>query len=236
MTFKLNIIYRAFVAMTTTGTPEYLALSDRAYLALRSQIADMTLRPGEHLHLSSLAKSLGLSNTPVREALNRLSSEGLVVTAAYRGFSVAPLLSYDELGQLLEVRSAIEISAVAGLGVDTDEASILEVRNQADKVAALSAADSLDIVSFNNADRDFHAALIDLSGNPFYSIAYQSLNIHTQVLRYYRSSSLPDAHMACAEHAAIVDALEARDVERAKTTIVTHIRNVRKRIVEGIGE
>src|ERR1700754_4553252 len=88
------------------------ALSDRVYHLLKARIIDLDLGPGERLHVENLAAQLGVSPTPVREALNRLSAERIVTAAAYRGFHVSLLLSSQELAQLLSARRVIETAAV----------------------------------------------------------------------------------------------------------------------------
>src|SRR5699024_1034108 len=94
------------------------AMTDRVYERLRARIIDLELEPEASLQIERLSKEFGVSPTPIREALNRLSTEGLVEAHAYRGFRVAALLDDEDLPHLIRAREVIEragASAAASL-------------------------------------------------------------------------------------------------------------------------
>src|SRR5262245_52210340 len=141
--------------MTGSGIPRD-GLTDRAYETLRDRILDGRLAPAERLQIDRLSKELGVSHTPVREALNRLTSEKLVTLAPYKGFSVTPLLDVESLRQLLEARRVIELGALersVRLATTSDLDGLRQVLAKLDGIVA---EPELDIVSFNQLDAEFH--------------------------------------------------------------------------------
>ena len=111
-------------ARFTLGAP---TKADAAYLELRAQILNSQLEPGSRIDQVMLAETLGLSTTPLREALRRLESEGLVVRSAHRDVTIAPL-SLVEAGQLFRVRTELEVLAIrlAAESMEPEEIELAE--------------------------------------------------------------------------------------------------------------
>ncbi|MGH3359449.1 MAG: GntR family transcriptional regulator [Nocardioidaceae bacterium] len=207
------------------------ALTDRSYDMLRDRIIDGRLAAGERLQIARLSADLGVSQTPVREALNRLTSDRLVSLAPYRGFSVAPLLDADNLVQLFEARRVIELGALQVSVVRATEQDSEELGLLLDKLDDLAAASQLDISSFNELDAAFHRATVALCGNTFLLNAYDDLHIHVQIARHYRSRPVGDARRAQSEHRAILAGFTAGDRDALLEAASTHISTVCNRLV-----
>jgi DNA-binding GntR family transcriptional regulator len=215
--------------MTGPGIPRD-GLTDRAYETLRDRILDGRLAPSERLQIDRLSKELGVSHTPVREALNRLTSEKLVTLAPYKGFSVTPLLDVVSLRLLLEARRVIELGAL-DRSVDLATESDLDgIRQVLAKLDGIVAEPDLDIVSFNQLDAEFHRLTVTPCRNPYLIGSYDDLRVHLQIARYYRGRPATDSQQAQVEHHAILDALAAGDRDALVDAASRHIDTVSGRL------
>jgi DNA-binding GntR family transcriptional regulator len=212
------------------------ALSDRVYQLLKTRIIELDLGPGERLQVEKLAVQLGVSPTPVREALNRLSAEGIVAAAAYRGFRVSPLLTAEELAQLLSARRLIETAAVALAPSECTPSEIEQLSDMVSEMDALNEADVLDAKTFNATDAAFHRLTVSLSGNRFLLNAFDSLHAHVQIARHYQGRSLNEAQSANIEHHRLLAAFAAGDGEAAAREAGLHIDGVLARLQARIDE
>lgn len=195
------------------------SLADLAYDALAEAIHNRAIKPGERLRIDALAAELGMSITPVREALARTAAAGLTRLDANRGYAVAPALDADGFHQLYAARRAVESAAVRGAGDepaawvrDLDPASVRPLRSLLSAMAELGrGASYAEYSHFSRLDHDLHVRLIRLSGNPFLLTAFESLNFHLHMSRLYAGAGVADYDEAHAEHTAIIDALDRRD-------------------------
>lgn len=139
----------------------FLTKSDLAYHSVRERILSGEYAPGVVLNQEALADAIGMSTTPLREAMRRLASEGLVQLDAHRDARVAPLTA-DEARDLFEVRSALD-SLAAGLAAGRrTEADIEALRRRAEDLAPIIEGAGEDVLV---AHRDFHATLYRASRN-----------------------------------------------------------------------
>lgn len=216
--------------MLTGELADRSALSDRVYVSLKTRIIDLELGPGERLHVDRLAAQLGVSPTPVREALNRLSAEGIVSSAAYRGFHVSSLLSSEELALLLSARRVIETAAVPK---GSEACSTVQGEQLSELVAdmdRLMQADVLDVKTFNATDAAFHRLTVAMSGNRFLLSAFDSLHAHVQIARHYQGRSLDEARSANIEHHRLLAAFADGNGELAAQEAGIHIDGVLARL------
>jgi DNA-binding GntR family transcriptional regulator len=212
------------------------ALTDRVYQLLKNRIIELDLGPGERLQVEKLAVQLGVSPTPVREALNRLSAEGIVTAAAYRGFHVSPLLSVEELAQLLSARRVIETAAVAMAPAASTPSEIEKLSAMVSEMDALNKAEVLDAKTFNATDAAFHRLTVSLSGNRFLLNAFDSLHAHVQIARHYQGRSLDEARSANIEHHRLLAAFASGDGDAAAREAGLHIDGVLARLQDRIDE
>lgn len=200
------------------------ARTDVAYEALSEAIFDRHFAPGGRLSIDGAAQRLGMSITPVREALTRLAGEGLIIRAANKGFTVAPLLSVQEFHALFTARRVLETEAMRprpdGTGTTARITDPLLVPDEVlDRLRALTRqmrdADRGPTYAgyshFTRLDGAFHQTLVELSGNRFLSGAWRGLHFHLHVSRLYAGAGVIDFEQACAEHEAIIRAAERRD-------------------------
>ncbi|MBW3601206.1 MAG: GntR family transcriptional regulator [Actinobacteria bacterium] len=205
-------------------------LSEAAYAALKARIINLVLPPGARLPLDQLAEQLRISPTPLREALTRLAAEKLVRFEPFKGFTVQPLLTFQELRHLHEVRLLLECHALensAGRVSRRDLASLGEDVDAMDEVLNVS---PLDVERFNSADARFHDRLISLAGNPMLTETYRSLNIHVQIARLFHRRGAEQSTAANSEHRRIVEALRRGDGQAAAEHVASHVRAVVRRL------
>ena len=201
--------------------------SERATVALREAILTGDLAGGEHLGEVELAERLGLSRTPVREALSRLAAEGLVDLHAHRGARVATFSPAD-LDGIFDVRRALEPRAtgLAATRAGADDLAALDALVTAMlEIGAPGPAQDLDaLVGLN---RDFHARLLAVADAPALSAALVNV-IHTPVqLRTFHTYDPASLARSLAHHAEIVAALRARDGDWASSVMRSHLGNAR---------
>lgn len=191
---------------------------------LRSRIIANELPFGAKLTEDSLAKELGISRTPIREAFNRLAQEGLVTVSPGRGAFVATL-SVDDMVQLLEIREGLEGMAARLATNRISKASLEKLRRRMEVEIRKSVGN--ESTEYSNVDREFHESVISACGNRHLCQLMKSLRDRLQMLRY-RSVILPGrARKSFQEHLEIIDALSARDPDLAENRVRTHIRNVK---------
>ncbi len=187
------------------------------------------LVPGAPLSIDALARDLQMSNTPVREALARLTADRLVVQVQNRGFLVSALPSETELAQMSDVRQLIELHIVETFEMhrlDTvDFAEIIEANRHPQDGPTFR-----DYRVFNRHDENFHRILVGLSGNPFLVRAWEDLHIHLQVARLYSGTGIIGEQEAADEHLAIIEALQRRDRAAAVAATRRHMDESRSRL------
>jgi DNA-binding GntR family transcriptional regulator len=233
--------------MNVSSAPEPLGrrvLRDSAYELLLTMLLDESLPPGTALSIDGLARQLGVSPTPVREALVHLEHTGLVTRTALRGYRVAPPLTGDQIGQLLDARNIVELGALR-LALQRRETLLPALRLAHARHEAIvaeldaspaEAADTDRIADYRRyfeADWAFHQTFLEHSDNPFLAQLSASLSAHVHRLRQTVGAGLTDSHDACAEHGRILAALErgAPDVT-VLAALEEHLAALRSRWVD----
>lgn len=217
-----------------TARPEdYLPLREAVFMTLRSQILKGELKPGERLMEITLANRLGVSRTPVREAIRKLEHDGLVVMVPRRGAHVAEI-TRQELLDVLEVRKSLEILAIQkACDRMTDEdlgRLVLAERTFAEQAARRDA----DITSLGEADEHFHDVIYESTGNR--RLVQMLSNLREQMYRF-RVEYLKDLdirQVPVSEHEAMIRALEMKDKEEAVRITSLHIHNQYMSINRGL--
>ncbi|MBO5371242.1 MAG: GntR family transcriptional regulator [Lachnospiraceae bacterium] len=200
----------------------YLPLRDVVFNTLREAILRGDLKPGERLMELQLAAKLGVSRTPIREAIRMLQQEGLAVTIPRRGAEVAGMTEKD-MEDVLQIREALEILAVQLANEKmTDE----QVEQLAEKVNAFEAAlKTADLKLIAQADIEFHDFIYAAAENP--KLLGMLNNLREQIYRY-RVEYLKDEKnypRLMEEHQQILDGLRRRDKEFVKKVTKEHVDN-----------
>ncbi|MCC8102739.1 MAG: GntR family transcriptional regulator [Clostridiales bacterium] len=207
---------------------EYLPLRDVVFQTLRQAILRGEIRPGERLMEIHLAKKLGVSRTPVREALRMLELEGLVTTIPRKGAVVAEI-TVSDLEDVLEVRLALEELAVQIVCKKLTKEQLEELKALAAEFCRTLDGD--DVVACAEADMTFHDAIYNATGN---KRLIQILNNLREQMYRYRMEYLKDkeSHQVLAqEHEEILQALEACDEQKALEATSRHIARQKEHII-----
>jgi GntR family transcriptional regulator, rspAB operon transcriptional repressor len=201
-------------------------ITDQVYDVLRQEIIKRTLKPNSKIDINALAQEMGVSRTPVFDALTRLENEGLVIRRNRVGTFVAPLdrRLYEET---FEARNMVE-QFVTPLSIEhlTDEAiAELEALLSSSEILLQNVTDkTFDYISYTRYDQDFHLKLVGLCENQHIIDFYKSLNAHMQIARAYSHHALPRATEGYSEHRRILNAFKARDIKAARRAQSEHLQ------------
>lgn len=199
--------------------------SDRVYAELLARISEGAFAAGERLYEQALARDLGVSRTPVRDALKRLGAEGLVDITPNKGAQVVSFTAEDAVA-LYELRAEFEPVAcrlaVPRLG-EEDLAELEELDARMQEVVA-TRRDPAELTGLNNA---FHAIFVDRCGNRHLSIALQALFRPAVVTRTFRQYSPRSLERSMQAHQQLVEAARAGDGEWAEAVMRSHILSTR---------
>lgn len=201
-------------------SPEGGSLADAVATAVREAIAAGELAEGTIYSVYQLAELLGVSRSPVREALLRLAEAGLVEIARNRGFRVVLPTAHD-VEEIFEIRLALEPAACRRAAQHADSEARLSVTAQLD--AMLDAADRDDPASFWAADRGLHDALLRAAGNARAAAIVDQLRATTALLGPPTTATgrtLAEIH---AEHAPVVAAVVAGNPPAAEQAMRSHL-------------
>jgi DNA-binding GntR family transcriptional regulator len=190
-------------------------LSDEAYVVLRAAIIDGTLAPGERLRDAELVLRLGLSRTPIREALARLQEDGLVESEPNRYTRVAPLDRRDARDAYPIVAALHALAADLGVRHLTAQ-DMRTMRSQNQRFARAIAA--VDVDEAMAADDAFHGVLIDASGNPAIAATLDRLMPRLHRLERVQFGSLV-GRRSVSQHEAIIAASERGDAQGAADAV-----------------
>jgi len=204
---------------------------ERALETLREEILRGALSAGDRLAEVELAERLGVSRTPVREALSRLSAEGLVELAPNRGARVATW-TVDELEGVFALRSLLEPQLTALAVPHATAADVAELDELATRMTELGDSDLDALVPLNRA---FHDRLVALAAAPALAGALAAAVHSPLVARNFHAYDEVSLRRSMAHHTEIVAALRARDPEWARAVMTAHIHNARAVMVPAVG-
>jgi DNA-binding GntR family transcriptional regulator len=206
-------------------------LPDRIYSALKHRILTCSLQPGRRLMEKDLAQELGVSRTPLREALNRLALEQLVFLTPYRGYAVAPVL-LDDIRKLSELRLIVESesAALAAKRATDDDIELL------DRSATLryQPGDRATYEQYLRDNSAFHQILVRCTRNERLESVVASVLDQIQRPLYLGLDTGLDAAAATAEHYELVDAVKKRDTFKARQVMADQIRRAEMRILAAV--
>lgn len=199
-------------------------LSTVAYGALLDMILRGTIAPGELVTERQIAARLGMSRTPVREAVRRLEGEGTLERQRDGALIVRPY-SMEEFLQALAVRRLLEGEAARLAAGKVAPAILAAARERTERLRRDGLAETA-----RQDDRDFHAAIAEASGNPVLATTISDLRKRTAMFRLGRLPERVD--QVCDEHLTILDALASGDGDAARTAMQNHIDNVRAHLLQ----
>jgi DNA-binding GntR family transcriptional regulator len=204
----------------STVADDRLRASDRAYLTLRSEILDAELRAGTVLAEVEQSQRLGVSRTPLREALSRLAAEGLVSTHSGRGVVVTDV-SAENVVELFEVREALEVQAARLAARRRDRAEFESLRTEFADAEALLA----DKHRYYDLVARLDDAIDRAAANPFLVNTLDGVRTHVARIRRLSQDDQQRLRDAAREHLQILDAIIDGDESLAASATQLHLRN-----------
>ena len=211
---------------------EYLPLRDVVFNTLRQAILKGELKPGERLMEIQLANKLGVSRTPVREAIRKLELEGLVLMIPRKGAEVAEITRQD-MEDVLEVRTALEELAVKDACDHITDAQLSELKKASNEFKK-ALLEGKDLVTCADADMHFHDVILSATNN---RRLIQMLNNLSEQMYRYRFEYIKDFSQhdrVVEEHKVIYQAIVKKDKETASNMAKVHIDNQKKAIIRQI--
>ena len=205
--------------------------TDEVLQALRDAILTRVFTPGQRLNVEDLAANLGVSFTPVRQALQLLAAEGLIVIQPRSGTYVATLSPRD-VEETFDIRRALECLAAETAVVNASDDDIAAARTILERLAKPVESEA-DRALHETANTELHHMIIRLSGNKRAAEMYDSLHAHLTIARLHRvgeswQSRLDLEH---AEHKEIVDAFCHRDARALQSALRKHIARAKRELV-----
>lgn len=216
-----------------TRIKDYMPLREVVFITLRRQILRGELKPGARLMEIDLANKLGVSRTPIREAIRKLEHEGLVVMVPRRGAHVADI-TQQELGDVLEIRLSLEVLAIEKACNRMTEEDMRNLKQAEAEFAALVERREVDIDELGEADEKFHEVIYEGTGN---RRLVQILNNLREQMYRFRVEYMKQEEVRktlVQEHDAILRALEAKDKDQAVALTRNHINNQYEAIRVGL--
>ncbi|PKM88802.1 MAG: GntR family transcriptional regulator [Firmicutes bacterium HGW-Firmicutes-12] len=206
-------------------------LGEMVYESLRDAITNQVLKPGERLMEMDLADEMGVSRTPVREAIRRLELEGYVVMIPRKGAYVAGL-SIKDINEVFEIRGALESLAAELAAQRATDKEIEEMElNLAMEASHFGTSDLLKTIE---ADTKFHELIFNASRNSRLLVMVKELRDQVQRFRTTTLAVQGRMKFALGEHREVVEAIANRDVEGAQRAAHEHIESAEAALLEVI--
>ena len=203
-----------------------MRLSEKAYKLIRHKIVTLELPPLSSIDEQALMEDLQLGRTPIREALQRLAADGLVIIAPRRGMFVADI-SITDLQKIFELRMVLEgfCARLAAGRANADQLG--EMDKIIRRLAEVADGDSAALMDI---DERFHLLLYEAADNEFLADGAQRLHALSLRLWHLVLNRLGNVRAAMDQHSGIAGALKARDADRAETLVKQHISEFQQEI------
>lgn len=205
-----------------------LLAGERAYRTIRKKIVSMEFVPNEAISESQLAGSIGVSRTPVREALSRLASEGLVDFRSRAGTIVAPI-RIDAVRSAQFVREKLEASIIEEAAARNTERSRFKLRQAIEEQRF--AIEQADIAMFFASDERMHQSFAEMAGRSHVWSVISDAKKHMDRLRLLSLEKI-ELNLLLEDHSELFDAIERHDPARARRVMERHLRRVLVQIDE----
>ncbi len=205
------------------------SLSDAVYESVLEKLFSLDIKPEERINIPDLARKLGVSQTPIREALTRLEGQGLVDKIHLVGYRAAPQMPKEEFVQLYDARILLEPYIAGKAAALIEEDALDRLEELLDRLEKVKRNDSDLVVRIAQVDSDFHRTIASASGNLVIARILDSLQVQVQFALLRRRIEAVDAHPATLEHRLILSALRKRDAKSASDFMRQHLAASRNR-------
>ncbi|MFC4273756.1 GntR family transcriptional regulator [Achromobacter aloeverae] len=209
------------------------SIVDRAYERIKVMAVSYRFKPGERINEPALARHLGISRTPLREALHRLNTEGLLTSSPGKGF-FCRALDAREIYSLYEMRKILETGAVRLAVARASDADIAELADFLER--AKPGSSSLSTPALAELDEAFHQRVMALSGNAEMQQVLRNINERIRFVRWIDIELADQRRGVPHDHDAVIAALRSRDADACATVLEKHIDRRQEQISAYIRE
>ena len=196
------------------------SLRDSVYNSLKKAIMTGVLQPDERLMEIPIANQLGVSRTPVREAIQRLEKELLVISSPRCGAKVAGI-TYKAVKDALDVRIGVETMVVRAVVDNITADQLIELKNINNEIRAT--IEEGNVVKISDLDNLLHRKIVEATGNNVLKDIMRMLEEHVLRYRYEYIKSIKGSYNIVEEHDLIIEAIENKDVDSASKYMIDHI-------------
>lgn len=203
------------------------SINERVYNFIKTNIINLTYPPGYNLKLAKLSKQLGISPTPIKDALFKLAGEGLIDIAPRKGTYVREL-SLNDIREILQIRIILETAVVESIAenITDEQLSGLETIHAQMISFTFVENDSKVYRDYLDLDGQFHILLFQILGNQQLLTIYRNLNSHIQICRFKLLDKTGKNPTTNSEHMAILNALQERNPAKAKQAMLKHLQSI----------
>jgi DNA-binding GntR family transcriptional regulator len=198
-----------------------------AYTILKQMIDSNRFKPGERINVEKIKVELGVSRTPIWEAIRRLEQEGVVKNLPHSGVFVS-VLTLEEALDLIVVREALETLAAKLAAIKIDERSIQLLEKELHKQKKI--VESLDMAAYAQSDANFHALIYESTGNIFLCDMLQKIHSRLRPIAIHMNTFINEFYN---DHLKIVEALKAHNPEKVEAYFKNHTKDIMNVIRHG---
>lgn len=209
------------VEETSGGRPQK-RLADEVYDRLLGQLMSLRIVPGSRVTIDALARELGVSQTPIRDALNRMEADGLVIRVHHAGYRIPPQITRERFEDMFEVRLLLEPAAARRAAERASSEQVVGLRRMLDEMAELAEGEGhLAYGAFGLRDAAFHDLVAQTAGNQLVREALARLHTHVHLFRLVYDTQV--TFLAMGEHDEVLAAIAGRDPDAAAYAMRRHI-------------
>lgn len=207
-------------------------ISEVVYDILREKIVSHEIAQGERLDLYEIEKRLGVSRTPLKEALNRLEMEGLIQIFPRSGTYVTNA-NVEYIVESFDLRRVLELYAIELIGTSAKEEDLAHLKQIVDEMGVLAKHPEMELAypSYLKLDHEFHHQLVAMTGNQRLRDAHERENLHAQMARIRYRSYERELDVAQEEHDQIMTALLARDPVAVTKILDAHLQRAKRSLL-----
>jgi len=217
----------ALVSDAPSGADDHVhrrtPVGEEIYEALLTRVLSSEWGPGDRITIDALGRELRVSQTPIREALHRLSADGVVVRTHMAGYRVAPKMTREQFEDLVEVRLLLEPAAARRAAERATPEDIARLRSISEEMGSIleEVDSSRGYATFSRLDTHLHDEVAVVSGNGFIRESLVRLHTHVHIFRLSSNPRVTD--LAVDEHDAVLAAIATGDPEGAAYAMRRHI-------------
>jgi GntR family transcriptional regulator, rspAB operon transcriptional repressor len=207
-------------------------ISEIVYELIKEKIVSKLFPPGERLDLDSIEVQLGVSRTPLKEALHRLELEGLVKILPRSGTFVTDP-SEKDISEFFDLRRMLEVNAIEIGFHKASHQDIQELKSLVEEMQQLADSENISSIypRYLELDHLFHSKLVAISDNRRLIEVHSRENLHSQMARIRYRRFEPELNLTQEEHVRIIEALECRDTRAAMSEIDAHLKRAKRSLL-----